>query len=471
MLELKTREKLADAARVLAQSYELVYHNSLLYVPIDFETGSSEPIPPPDRKIWKPLDRKEVQRFAAQKAKILFANESELVNFEGMLRQLATPVMGHPRGVFIQTTNGLRVLNEDGLLVEPDGMFYPNCMTAPLNENPDDKAEVFSVLTEWLDSEEEAHSLLYHLATALAPSWSAVKYVLLLGEGRNGKSVLLYMLTDLFGRMNISNVSRQEMAERSPVCCDLNSKLLNIVMDGSMDYVKDSGMEKTLIAGETGAVRRLYESSLTEVQTNGLFLEALNQEPKTRDKSSALQKRLVRFRFPKVYPLNPLFAEHMRSQPMLGALLSLLLEHYVRRGEAFEKLAPTQGALELQLDQMVLNSVVFQWLQHVVNDDPSLASKFVGTDVMAHIAAFIPWAESQEGHISYSEVDALQLFKNCFFLKRSSRRHITPRNYWKIVGLKPETELLLQQLTQLAEPDSTDEGGTNGDTDMVVADG
>ena len=85
-----------------------------------------------------------------------------------------------------------------------------------LNEDVADKDRVFGVITEWLDSEEEAHSLLHHLATALAPGWSAVKYVLLLGEGRNGKSLLMKMLHQMIGWDNVSSVTRQNDRRAEP---------------------------------------------------------------------------------------------------------------------------------------------------------------------------------------------------------------------------------------------------------------
>ena len=442
-LELKTKGSLAEAARTLAASYELVQHGSTLYLPMDFETGVSEPLPSSDRRIWAPMTRQDVQRFAAAKSNILFANESEIVNFELQLKQLARLHDNQPDSTFIRTTEGLRILDTDGKLVEPDGRFRPNCLTPVLNEDQEEKDRVFGVIQGWLNSEAEAHSLLHHLATALAPGWSAVKYVILLGEGRNGKSVLLYMLSDLFGLHNVSAVSRQEMAERSPVCADLNGKLLNIVMDGSMTYVKDSGMEKTLIAGEAGAVRKLYESSLTQVQTNALFLEALNAEPKTRDKSSALQKRLVRYRFPNVYPLSPQFSQAMRTEKSLGAFLSLLIDHYVRADEAAVKLAPTEMAKDLQLDQMLLNSIALQYIEYLVLDDPNIKDRFIGMDLANVVASFIPWAQSQEGQI-YSNADAVRLFQTVFRTKRTRQRNKKPANYYKIESLSPEVEHLIE---------------------------
>lgn len=459
MLETKTKEKLADVARTLAASYEIVLHGEVLYLPVDYLTGVSEPIPDPERKVWKPLDRTEVQRFGNVKAKILFANESELVNFEGMLKQLARRDEARNRGVFITTDKGLRVLDSSGNLVEPEGLFRPNHIAVPLNTDKEMKERIFNILQDWLGgSSLEAHSLLHHLATTLAPSWSAVKYVLFLGEGRNGKSVLLQMMIDILGRHNVSNVTRAQMSEQSPVCADLNGKLANIVMDGAAQYLTDSGMEKTLIAGETAAIRPLYVSRLVPVQTNGLFIEALNQEPKTRDKSSALQKRLVRFRFPNVYELNIQFASWVREPEPLGAFLALLVDHYVTETTVQEKLQPTQAALELQMDQVVINSVFHQFILHLMNTDLDACDKLIGKDVATLVTAFQPWALDTDS--KYTESDILNLFKRNIVLKRSSRRDRAPRNYWKIMGWKADVQALIEHLKN-ENPDDVEDHDTS----------
>lgn len=456
-MELKAKQQQASAAKTLADSYELVQHGTITYIPAHWETEDVTVTPSIQDRIWVPLTQDDKLQLGNASSNILFSSDREFANFNFMVEQYAEKVTDKTTEVFVRTEHGLAVLDSTGALVPPDGKFRPNCLKPVVNTDQADKDEVFKVIAGWLDSEEEAHSLLFHLATCLAPGWSAVKYVLLLGDGRNGKSVLLSMLSDLFGGENVSNVTRQHMAEQLPVCVELNGKLLNVVFDGRMDYVKDSGLEKTLIAGEPGYIRLLFKSGLTRVQTNALFIEALNKEPKTRDKSSALQKRLVRFWFPNVYPRNIDFERHMRSPKMLGAFLSLLLDHYVREGEVVEKLMPTQGAMSLQVDQMWANSPALQFVSQYVSDPGRANVNFVGMDLDPLVNAFMAW-RTEEGYIEYSRADAVNLFKECFELgwksAREAGKQIKKRT---IASLKPETQTLLDQLTVERNEDGSED--------------
>jgi putative DNA primase/helicase len=404
--------------------------------------------------------------LANLKSKILFANDSELRSFEFMVRQVASQNTEEISRILVKTEEGMRQLDGKGQLVEHDDSFTPNYVKPMLNENLADKQHVFDVITEWLGgSVREADSLLNHLATCLAPGYSAVKYILLLGEGRNGKSVLLSMLTGLFGKENISSVTRQMMAERSPTCIELNDKLLNVVFDGEMSYIKDSSMEKTLIAGEAGVVRMLYENGTTTVQTNALFIEALNLEPKARDKSSALQKRLVRFQFPNVYAQNKEFFRHMTSEKMLGALLSLLIDHYVEEKDIALKLTPTEKSLELQMDQVWITSPVLQYLDYLLTTDPSAITKLEagGYPVDSLLASFKPWAESQNMQ-DRSDGDFLLLLKSSFDIGwKTARVNGKPKNQKIIKGLRPETAAALDQM-------KGDIHGTEHSEDELVGD-
>lgn len=448
MLGIKSKAALAQDAFKLAGGNEMVRYHSTTYIPADFETRDTSVVPDPDRTIWLPLTHTDVQRLGADRFDILFQSDSELRSFDFMLGQHARWVDEAASTLLVRGPKGLQELDETGTLIPATGEFRPNALLPLLNDDAKDKAVVFDVIAGWLNSEEEAESLLRHLATCLAPGWSAVKYVLLLGEGRNGKGLLLKMLHALFGFENVSNVSRQAMAEQSPVVTMLNGKLLNLVYDGQADYVKDSGTEKTLVAGEPVGIKKLYESNLTKVQTNALFVESLNHEPKTRDKSPALQKRLVRFMFSNVYALDRKFERVMLSDKMVGAFLGLLIDHYVLEDELAEKLAPTGKALELQLESMYANSMGLQFLKWVEEDATFGTADIIGWTMSDVVKHFRDWRLKENDIGQYAEPDVMAMFAPLLNTERKSVRdaHGQPRKVRVVTSFKVEATAFIKTL-------------------------
>lgn len=447
MLELKTKKELSKDAHNLARGFSLVRHKNVTYVPADFETGARDVTPDPERTVWIPLTREELRLWASEQYNILFSNDGELASFDFMVSQYATYVHGHVNTLLVRTDDGLRELRGDGKLYEPTGSFVPNVLAPVLNTDAAAKQRVFDTISEWLSSEEETHALLRHLASALAPGWSAVKYVLLIGEGRNGKSLLLKMTRAVFGAHNVSNVTRQQMSEQSPVVCGLNGKLLNLVFDGPSEYLKESAIEKSLVAGEPVPIRRLYESTPTTVQTNALFIEGLNLEPKSKDKSSALQKRLMRFNFPNVYSLDHKFEKTMLSDNHLGAFLALLLDHFVSEGEVAKALAPTSKSMELQLEHMFINSLGLQFIKHLEISDPLGTESLVGATMAELAAKFQTWRLKENDLNNWSEPDVASLFQPLLFTERKGVRvEGQPRKVRVITAYKEEALAFIDTL-------------------------
>jgi hypothetical protein len=447
VLGLKTPKERAEIAHKLARSFELVRYRNITYQPAHYETGDTAVPPSPTETVWIPLDVEAVRRLAAGQFDVLFPTESELRGFEFMVAQNCTGMDHAPDGLLVRTTDGLRLLNHLGQLEDTDGSFVPNAIIPMLNDDAELKAKVFDHIAEWVNSEEEAHSLLRHVATSLAPGWSAVKYLLLMGEGRNGKSVFLKMVHHLFGTHNVSHVTRQAISLQSPAVLDLNGKLVNLVYDGQAEYLKDSGAEKTLIAGEVFPIRRLYDSTNTPVQTNALFIEGLQQEPKSKDKSSALQKRLVRFWFPNIYPQDNAFERMMLSEPMLGAFLSLLIDHYVLRDAVAKELAPTSGALELQLEHMYHNSIAMQFLKHIEETDALGVDGLIGEQLDTAVDSFRSWRVKEGDVDRWADPDVELQLRPLFHNDRKTKRLATgPRKVRVITGLKPEAEAFLNSL-------------------------
>ena len=465
MLQRKSRRELVDEANILGTSFSCVYHNHITYIPADCVTGSVTVTPPVPTRMWLPLTQRKLRELAALQFNTMFGNETELRDFGYMVEQASVPDSSEPSSLLIRTRHGLRELKEDGKLHPVTGVFIPNTLPVILNDDSEDKAEVLRVLTEWLDSEEEATSLLRHCATALAPHWSAVKYVLLIGDGRNGKSLLLSMLRKLFGPDNCSHVTRQNMSEKGQEVLELQGKLLNIVFDGTNEYLKDSANEKSLVAGEPVGVRQLYRVAQTIVQTNGLFIEGLNKEPKAKDKSSALQARLVRFWFPNTYPLNPGFHDTMTSERMVGALLSLLIEHYVSKQDVATMLAPTRMSIQMQMTYMLTNSVALQFIQHTAVNDPLGVDSLVGLTVEEMADRFKSWRISENDLQTWSQQEVIGMFRPLVLVERKSKR--TAEGIVKIrivTGFKEEVQLMLETQKELEViEDELVDGGVHQD--------
>lgn len=468
---LKDKKELAAAAQTLGRSQELIVDPAgTLFIPIHWETGEHSPLPPATERVWEPLEADDLMALARTDHNILFLNESEFRSFTFMTRQSSRHAGATADRILLRTKSGLQALDSNGAMTPHDGSFAPNYVQAMLNEDKKTKDELFAVISEWVGGDEQAESLLSHLATALAPGYSAVKYIILLGEGRNGKGTLLAMLEKLFGRRNISNVTRQMMSEGSQGVFDLSHKLLNIVFDGRMDYIKDSGTEKTLIAGEPVAIRRLYETSNRSVQTNALFVEALNLEPKVRDKSTALQKRLVRFNFPNVYAQDHAFLDKMLSDEMQGALLSLLVDRYVPRSELADRLKPTAASLALQAEQLWLGNAVLQFIGHVTETNPGYLLKLQNGEVWVpdFIAAFTPWMQGQ-GMAERTDADVVIMLKDCFEMQWKTKRvGGKPTTLRRIIAIR-EATLQALELLKGAPEDDVDEAVGEGSADEILS--
>lgn len=447
MPRLQTRQALADMARVAATSLDLVEYQDVLYAPVDFETGapgSSDP----ERTIWKRQSLLSVRHMANNVLDVLFSSDGEFRSFTFMLKQFAE--LGVPDSALLVPVKrqGVRRLSASGTLSTPTGQFVSG--TLGVEYDPEvDTSHVWETLCGWLSSEDQAHALLRHLSVGLQPWWTSSKYLLFIGNnGSNGKSTLLKMLYKLFGEFSVSQVTRQQMATNRPVVKDLNGAILNIVFDGSKKFLSDSSSEKTLIAGEPLSLELKYENIPVIVQTKALFLEGLNHEPRMGDHSGAIQRRLERFHFPNQYAKNLTFERTMLSNKSLSALLKLILEHWVHEDMAGKELESTTSSRKLQLDSVLTNNPVFQYMEFLAVDPEEFK------DVVSPGALFDPfltgfrqWA-NESGYRNYDDAYLKTLVDEAFLtVRKTVRLNGKPSTRRVIVEWKPIAKDLIEELT------------------------
>ena len=139
-----------------------------------------------------------------------------------------------------------------------------------------------------------------HDGIALVQEWfgyclvldtSLHKCLILVGEGDNGKSVLLQVLIALLGEANISHVPLELFGKRFQLAATIG-KLANIVAEiGPMDRVAE-GMFKQFVAGDPMHVDRKNRAPIDMRPTARMTL-ATNVLPPFADPSHGLWRRLL----------------------------------------------------------------------------------------------------------------------------------------------------------------------------------
>lgn len=129
------------------------------------------------------------------------------------------------------------------------------------------------------------------------------KAVMLAGEGSNGKSVFLDLLTELLGRSNVSNIPIQSFESREYALSSMLGKLANIHADLSDKSLRDSGLFKQVVSGEQLHINIKYKNPINSV-IYAKQLYSANKVPKTSDYTRAFFRRWLIFDFPNRFEGN-----------------------------------------------------------------------------------------------------------------------------------------------------------------------
>ena len=179
----------------------------------------------------------------------------------------------------------------------------------------------------------------------------------------------------------------------------------------------------------------------------------------------------MRFNFPNVYQMDYTFHDRMTSEPMLGALLSLLIDRYVKKSEVAEKLKLTRESLDLQMEQVWMGNSVLQFIEHVTSTNPKFLDDLTAGQVMVDTftASFKPWLESQGQH-ERSDGDMLGMLKTAFDIGwKTVRVNGRPTSQRRIKSVRPETLLALEQMKGVLDDDAVEEAVGDGSPDEVLS--
>jgi len=148
-----------------------------------------------------------------------------------------------------------------------------------------------------------------------------------IGSGNNGKSVWNGLIETLFGKDNVSHVALQELDGDKFAAADLYGKLFNICGDLPIRPLKDTGIFKKIVSGDTIRAQRKNQQPF-DFEPKGVLMFSTNKLPETPDHTLGFYRRFVYLHFPNNFEgrEDRKLLSKLTSEEELSGLLNLILE-------------------------------------------------------------------------------------------------------------------------------------------------
>lgn len=181
------------------------------------------------------------------------------------------------------------------------------------------------------DRKEKMQAVLELIGYSLMSHANHEKFVMLIGPGANGKSVLLVVLEALLGCGNVAGVQPANF-DRSFQRAHLNQKLANIVTELKQGEVIAEAELKAITSGEPSTVEHKFKDPFVMRPFATCWFGA-NHMPHTRDFSEALFRRATILTFDRTFEpheQDPRLKDKRYWEPELAGILNMALAAYGR---------------------------------------------------------------------------------------------------------------------------------------------
>lgn len=174
----------------------------------------------------------------------------------------------------------------------------------PVAFDPKAKAPLFNKFLREIfagdyDAADKIKALMEMIGYTLMAHCRHEKFIILVGSGANGKSVLLAVLEALCGPENVAGV-QPSMFDRSFQRAHLHGKLANIVTEIKQGEIIDDASLKGITSGEPTTVEHKFKDPFVMRPFSTCWF-GTNHMPHTRDFSDALFRRALVVEFNRVF--------------------------------------------------------------------------------------------------------------------------------------------------------------------------
>ena len=155
-------------------------------------------------------------------------------------------------------------------------------------------------LSMMISNFDEINFIFQWIGYLLVKKYDIAKMLFLVGDGGNGKSTLIKLMTAIVGADNTSTVSMKSLISNKFQSALLYNKLFNTVADIGSDFFDDSSILKALTGDDHITIERKGENGFSYLNFAKMTYSC-NKLPKFKDTTGGLQRR------PIILPLNENF--------------------------------------------------------------------------------------------------------------------------------------------------------------------
>jgi putative DNA primase/helicase len=294
--------------------------------------------------VWRQLDDRTTRQMvqvrlpdqADEVSAALVAAVTDLMRTE-IHRPFHTFNVGNPETV--NCLNGELELTPTGWELVPHRREHYRTTQIPVAFDPTATAPLFLRFIEQIfqgdpDALDKAQAILEMFGYTLMAHCRHERFIILVGGGANGKSVLLAILEALCGIANVAGVQPSQF-ENKFQRAHLHNKLANIVTEIKQGEMIDDASLKGIVSGEPTTVEHKFRDPFVMRPFSTCWF-GTNHMPHTRDFSDALFRRALVVQFNQVFKpelgnCDPLLKDKLLDE--LPGILNMALSAY-------------QGALE-----------------------------------------------------------------------------------------------------------------------------
>lgn len=255
----------------------LIYSNGIYKSADKLNTWIEKRLDIKDKHITKNI--KETLGTLAIQKKInpnLLNNDSNIINFK----------------------NGLYNVSEDKLINHTSDYYSTIQINANYNKYDNNMQQMFneSMFNKFLKTSfniELIPTIQEMFGYCFSSSTEAQKMFILLGDGANGKSVLIKVLNSFFDEEFISSIELKDLC-KSEFAARLYNKAINTCADISAEHMSNTGLLKQIIGEDSFEARPLYSNPF-RFRNKAKMIFSGNELPSTADKTYAFIRRLLIF--------------------------------------------------------------------------------------------------------------------------------------------------------------------------------